>query len=166
MKKIINKKIIIFSILIIVWMFIIFLFSNMNTMESNSKSKSIVNNVIETTDKITNASEETIKRHHSNEYMERSNLIFRKISHAFVFLVLSILWMFLLTNIWKSKEIKNAFFSLFFCLLYALFDEYHQTFVLGRTGQFTDILIDLSGSFFGVFLFLLFYRRCQVKRNT
>ena len=40
--------------------------------------------------------------------------------------------------------------------LYACSDEYHQTFVEGRIGQFSDVLIDMVGVFAGIlFVFLL-----------
>lgn len=32
------------------------------------------------------------------------------------------------------------------CFLYSLTDEYHQSFVPGRTSLFTDCLIDTTGS--------------------
>ena len=36
--------------------------------------------------------------------------------------------------------------------LYALSDEIHQTFVLGRSGRFKDTLIDLLGIFIGLII--------------
>jgi len=39
-----------------------------------------------------------------------------------------------------------------FSLTYALTDEYHQTFVGGRSGSFNDVFIDSLGIFMSVFL--------------
>ena len=39
--------------------------------------------------------------------------------------------------------------------LYACSDEYHQTFVPGRVGQFTDVLFDMAGVLAGVLLAFL-----------
>ncbi|MFA6004216.1 MAG: VanZ family protein [Elusimicrobiota bacterium] len=36
--------------------------------------------------------------------------------------------------------------ALLFCLLYAMSDEYHQSFVPGRMGLWSDVLYDLSGA--------------------
>ena len=49
-------------------------------------------------------------------------------------------------------EWGNFRVALIFCLLYAISDEFHQTFVAGRSGQITDVLIDLSGSLAGILL--------------
>ena len=40
--------------------------------------------------------------------------------------------------------------GLLFCFLYACSDEFHQLFVSGRAGQFTDVLIDTVGVVFGL----------------
>lgn len=39
--------------------------------------------------------------------------------------------------------------SIFFAYLYALSDEFHQSFVPGRGSKFTDTLIDLTGIYIG-----------------
>jgi len=39
-----------------------------------------------------------------------------------------------------------------FSITYALTDEYHQTFVGGRSGSFSDVFIDSLGIFMSVFL--------------
>ena len=38
---------------------------------------------------------------------------------------------------------------------YASTDEFHQLFVVGRSGQFKDVLIDTSGGTFGILLVYL-----------
>ena len=43
------------------------------------------------------------------------------------------------------RATKNGLFSLLFVVLYASSDEYHQTFVFGRTGKVRDVLIDAGG---------------------
>ena len=37
--------------------------------------------------------------------------------------------------------------------LYAISDEFHQSFIPGRTSRFRDTLIDLIGIFIGIFIF-------------
>lgn len=48
------------------------------------------------------------------------------------------------------KGSKAFIFSLMFCILYAVSDEVHQLFVLGRGAQVTDVLIDSAGAFVGI----------------
>ena len=43
-------------------------------------------------------------------------------------------------------------------LIFFLFDEYHQTFIPGRTGQFSDSLIDTFGALIGCLLVILIVR--------
>lgn len=41
--------------------------------------------------------------------------------------------------------LKMLVIRLIICFIYVCTDEYHQTFVNGRTGQFSDALIDTLG---------------------
>ena len=74
----------------------------------------------------------------------------RKTAHFSLFALLGIFAYISasLTFIKKGSHFiqKDAIISLIFCLLYAISDEIHQLFVSGRSGQITDVLIDLSGS--------------------
>ena len=47
--------------------------------------------------------------------------------------------------------------SLLICLIYAFSDEIHQLFVLGRSGEFRDVLIDFCGSILGYFIINRFF---------
>ena len=46
---------------------------------------------------------------------------------------------------------RSLFFAFILTFLYALTDEYHQTWVSGRTGRFFDIGVDSLGAGFGAF---------------
>ena len=43
------------------------------------------------------------------------------------------------------------------CFFYACTDEFHQTFVVGRSGEFRDVCIDSGGALFGILLVLLLF---------
>ena len=45
----------------------------------------------------------------------------------------------------RSDNEMNIIFTLWFTVLNAIFDEYHQLFVIGRDGSIIDVLIDLIG---------------------
>ena len=52
------------------------------------------------------------------------------------------------------KGRKRPFFTaLLLSVLYAISDEFHQTFVPGRNGTLIDVLLDSSGALFGLWLF-------------
>ncbi len=156
-----NWKKIISWILVVLWLIIIFLFSSMSSEESNYKSEKTINKVIETTLDttneigITNKHPSTIKIQNLILFL---NYPFRKCMHASIYLILSLLLLnaFIKSNI---KGIKLYLLTLFLCFFYALTDEYHQTFVAGRTGQLLDVLIDTAGSSIGIFLFCFFKKR-------
>ena len=44
-------------------------------------------------------------------------------------------------------------------VLYAVLDEYHQTFIAGRFGSLSDVLIDSLGALAGLVLWAVFQRR-------
>lgn len=80
--------------------------------------------------------------------------IFRKIAHATEYGVLA----FLALRLGLRQEKRKVFvlvIVIVFCALYAWSDEYHQSFVEGRTFAIWDIVIDSLGAIvFG----LLYYR--------
>lgn len=52
---------------------------------------------------------------------------------------------------------KKKLGIIFICLLYAVTDEFHQSFVPGRTSLASDIIVDFAGASIGLGLFYLFY---------
>ena len=155
-----NFLIISFSwLLVILWMIAIFWLSSMDTNESNGKSMKTINKVIESTVDTTNKIGITDK-HPSTEkkaqVTEKLNIPLRKFMHASVYLVLAILVMNALI-VSGCKYLVSLILCLIICFGYACSDEYHQTFVDGRTGQFSDVLIDTGGSVIGNCLYGIGY---------
>ncbi len=83
-------------------------------------------------------------------------LFFRKLAHMSIYFILSINVMVVLFT-FNMKMRYRMLAALLFCFLYALTDEFHQTFVAGRAGSFLDCLIDTGGAFLGLFAALLLY---------
>ena len=169
MKK---SKIIILVVLVILvigWGFIIYKFSDMNTISSNGDSKSIISMVLEKGLELTNDLGIT-NSHPSENKIEKATMLLnsplRKVMHASVYFVLAFFIM-LLINIIKNK--KNYLFSfiitILICFIFALTDEYHQTLVMGRTGQFLDVLIDTSGGILGSLFFGTYYLAYKIGKN-
>ena len=65
------------------------------------------------------------------------DFIFKKTSHAAAYGILWLLW-------WLALP-RRTWLAGLIAVLYALADEFHQTFVPGRHGQFMDVLIDTAG---------------------
>ena len=150
MKK---TKLIICLLLITVWMGIIFLFSNMDSNSSNDKSKGVIDQTIELLQEtgIIDDLTETEKK----ELVNKLNMPLRKCMHVSVYFVLAILIVVLLKKI--NIKILNPFLlTIIICFIYACADEYHQTFIGGRTGQLSDVIIDITGSIIALIIYKIF----------
>ena len=161
-----NKKVMIFGILLIIWMGIIFFMSNQNGDESGKTSSDIVMFIIDKYDKLTNASSDTIEYHHSEEFMNKANFIFRKICHFSEYLVLCILFFNFVIAVNKFTILLCNLYSIIFSLFYASLDEYHQTFVTGRGGIASDVLIDTFGAIIGLVLINLVHTIIKRRKIT
>ena len=153
-----NRKIVISLLLVIFWMIFIYVMSDMNTDDSNDKSKGIVSSVINKVDELTNITEEVKKNHQTNKFIENSNYVFRKMAHASVYFALAILVFNLLIRIMKKKIYIYDLITVLICFIYACTDEYHQTFIMGRNGSFNDVLIDMIGVFTGCIVVNIIYK--------
>ena len=150
-----NTKSIIIIILVILWCGVIFYASSRTSTQSNGKSKEIVFKTVTTTAKITNKLKLT-NIDLSNDIwgknmVKKINGPFRKVCHATVYLILSILIMIGL-KIFNIDIKKAMLIAVGICFLYSLTDEFHQLFVSGRSGQFSDCLIDTLGATIGVII--------------
>ena len=147
MKKLFSNKKIISWILVILWAGLIFFMSSMDTNESNGKSKTIINDVVEKSVETTNGMGITDKHPTENkmdQVIEKLNYPLRKVAHASEYFIFTILILIALKNS-GVKGNKRFIIALVICFIYACTDEYHQLFVDGRTGQFIDVLIDTIG---------------------
>ena len=70
----------------------------------------------------------------------------RKMAHIIEYLILSVLTLLSLNMIMNY----SYFWTLLLCYSYACMDEFHQSFIAGRGGKFTDTLIDLIGISIGL----------------
>ena len=142
-------------ILVLVGMLIIFLFSNMNTYESNSKSEYIISTIIERTNTLANqigVIDNKLDKEEINDLTIILNKPLRKCMHATIYLILSILILFALSR--SNKKISHPIkLTIIVCFLYALTDEFHQIFIKGRTPQITDVLIDTLGAMIGTIIY-------------
>ena len=69
----------------------------------------------------------------------------RKAAHMFLYFVLLLLVWLALAPLIRGKR-RQAGLAAVLCALLAGLDEYHQTFIPGRSGQLRDVAIDLAGA--------------------
>lgn len=136
---------ILFTVFVIIWCVVIFIFSNMPGDVSNERSLKVIKKTLN------NITHKTIK----DNTLDILNTILRKCMHAAVFCVFGIL-IILCLNSFEIYGLKLLIISIVLAFIYACSDEIHQLFVEGRTSRFTDVLIDTTGASIGViFIYLL-----------
>ena len=128
MKKVIS------ILLTIIWMIVIFMLSNQNSIETNNTTNIVY--------KIFGI---------ENNSVIVFNLI-RKLAHLIEYLILGLL----VYNMLKNFNISNVIIcSILICIIYSCTDEIHQLFIQGRECKITDCLIDVFGSSIGIFIYNL-----------
>lgn len=136
---------------VIVWMLVIFSFSAKNSVDSNNMSKKFLNEIVTTTVKIVRINTTKAK---INAFVEKYNIVIRKVAHVSIYLILSIIVTIIL-DLYGIENKKLYIYSLLFCLMYSLTDEVHQLSVDGRSGKMFDVMIDNIGISLGLIIFML-----------
>ena len=140
-------KKIVYWLLVVLWMLLIFSFSQKEASTSSSESRKIVSKVVYTIEK--NKSKQEKER-----IVDLAHIPFRKFAHGFEYAILCILLLLAL----KTTNIKinyNYIIALIICIIYACTDEAHQLFITGRSGEFKDVCIDTAGSSIGLILYII-----------
>lgn len=116
--------------LFILWLVLIFYFSN----QPGSVSSDLSNNVLK-----------TILNHLTVSNFNVLAGILRKLAHFTEYFILSILTLNLLKQYYEI-EAREFMLVMLFCFFYACTDEFHQLFILNRGSSFLDVLLDYTGS--------------------
>ena len=146
-----NIKTITRIILIIIIIFIsgtIFSFSSQDSEKSSGVSGKIAEGIINTIPKYKN-----ITRSKKDELIEKFQKPIRKTAHFSIYAALG-LSVISLTFTYDIKNKKRILITLISGVLYAISDEIHQTFIPGRSGQVTDVMIDSAGIILSILIFM------------
>ena len=143
-------------ILLIIWMIVIFMFSQDSAVSSTEKSDTIASKIVNIISDVT---------HNDNieYYIDSIIVLVRKTAHFLEYLILGVLFINVVKD-YKSLTLGVYIFSVVFCMLYASSDEIHQLFISDRSGRIFDVFIDTMGSITGISLFYLIKNR-KSKRN-
>ena len=123
------------ALALILWMILIFTLSNQSGTSSQGLSDGILMRVALF---ISRFREMDVRA-----FVLDTGYYIRKGAHIFEYAVLYILSYECLKD-YSVKRVKIL--CLVFCVLYAFFDEFHQLFIDGRSGELNDCLIDSIGS--------------------
>ncbi|MEO2075939.1 MAG: VanZ family protein [Bacillus sp. (in: firmicutes)] len=135
----------------ILWMTVIFCFTQLPYFTGKSTSGAIQKVVVKEHQTVHTPSA-------TQDEIEGVNLIIRKATHVTVFGILAFL-------LFKSLEIYRLSYISAWILtfLYAISDEYHQSFMPGRGPSFRDVLIDSSGALLALLLVWLVNKKRSLK---
>ena len=164
-----NYKILISWILVLIWMITIFYLSSMDSDQSNTKSKETINVVVENTIDVTNnigITNEPTTKDNINSIVNVLNKPLRKCMHATVYFVLVILVINAFNQMHLLTRVNTYLYSIIICFIYACTDEIHQLYVVGRTGQFIDVLIDTIGALLGCLVFYIGSKIIKKNRKS
>ncbi|GIN13584.1 hypothetical protein J26TS2_34510 [Shouchella clausii] len=129
----------------ILWMATIFLLSHQPATDSSQLSLGVLDFLLQSLSAIA----PQIEMH-----ADVLHTVVRKCAHFGAYFILGILMLNGLRQV-GSKGAGAAVLALCICFLYAVTDEIHQLFIPGRSGQFTDVLIDTAGAAAGIGIFSL-----------
>ncbi len=135
-------------ILLLLWIILIFGFSQDSGDVSSVKSDGIANVIINIVSDITG----------KNLDIDICTFIIRKIAHFTEYMILGLLVINVIKD-YKIIDTKVLIISILLCFIYACSDEIHQLFVAGRSGNVLDVIIDTIGSICGILLLNNFMKK-------
>lgn len=97
-----------------------------------------------------------------NQLIVQLHPLIRKTAHFTEFFALAVTVVFPL-YVYKIRGILLFFLAQIFCTGVAFLDEYSQSFVVGRSPAYNDVIIDSAGAFFGIFFAWII---CYLGRKT
>lgn len=69
-----------------------------------------------------------------------------KVLHSLVYMVLGITFYIALSTEWRVRQpFLAGCATVLFCLCYGIFDEWHQSFIVGRYASGADVMADVGG---------------------
>ncbi|MBR3036941.1 MAG: VanZ family protein [Lachnospiraceae bacterium] len=150
----------IFIGLTLLWMVFIFLMSEAPADLSDRTSGRLVNFV----QQVFYRKWDALEPADWEKQMWQLHYLLRKIAHFTEYIILGAdLSLILMTF---EKPFSFRFLTGFFAgVLYAVSDEFHQTFVAGRDGAVFDVCIDAGGVFVGVLLVLGIFAMAEADRS-
>jgi VanZ family protein len=128
---------------VVLWGRLIFGFSAQNAAESSSLSERVSYAIA---DELTQFRQEKLTETERQSLAEKIEHPVRKGAHMAEYAVFALLLFNLLCAL-GLKGKKRFPVTLLLVFLYACTDEWHQLYVPGRSGRFTDVLIDTLGGF-------------------
>jgi len=143
MRNIYRHKKFIAWLLVFIWMSFIFYLSHQSGFESSRLSSGFMDKILTVFTWL----------FHSHINVNNFHFIIRKGAHFFAYFILGMLVVHALFK--ENNKKKEIIAALFICIMYAITDEIHQSFIPGRSGEIRDVLIDSCGAVIGIGLYII-----------
>ena len=151
-------RIVLIAMLLTLFTFI-FGFSNQDAEQSSSLSRQITEDVTKNIESI-----QKLEPSKKAEVLNKIEHVIRKLAHFSLYTLVGILSMSLMST-YKIKQLKRIGISLGIGILYAISDEFHQSFVPGRGPMVSDVFIDTFGVVFGFVVSMVFIKIFWREKN-
>lgn len=140
-------------LLVIIWMGIIFYFSNQEASVSTTQSDKVIN-LVNVMAKNNGSFKVILLKFYK---LKGASFVIRKSAHMFSYFILSIL-SFIMVYTHKGNINLSIKYSFVISILYAISDEIHQLFIPGRSGMVQDVFIDGIGAVIGIILITVIFK--------
>ena len=138
--------------LIIIWMGVIFSFSNDNAEESTKKSDKVIVTIYKT------FHDKELTEKEKEKLIDKVVYPTRKLAHFTEYLILGLLIINFVSEFYAITT-KSIIMAIILCFLYSISDELHQLFSDGRAPKLFDVVIDTLGASTGIFIYSLLARK-------
>ena len=158
-----NTKINILRAILIILLIMVFIaifnFSSQDGEKSGTLSREVTNRVTKDIKSI-----QELEENKKEEVLSKIEHIIRKIAHFSIYTLVGILMMSLMST-YNLKQIKRIGISFGVGVLYAISDEFHQSFTPDRTPLATDVCIDSCGVIVGIIIVIILLKLVQKIKN-
>lgn len=118
------------------WYALIFWFSSRDAISSGGQSDGLMGRLLRAVSPAFRSAVPALQ----SFAVETLSFPIRKCAHMFLYFILTLLLLYALARFRRTRSPALAL-----CALLAALDEFHQTFVPGRSGELRDVLVDLCG---------------------
>ncbi len=150
---------IVFILLTLLWMGVIFYFSSQTGADSSQMSGSITNAVI----RLFIKEYDTLPFQQQIEIYDVTSYIIRKTAHYMEYAVLA-MFVYFSFYFFSKRKYLNYSISLLIAILYAISDEFHQSFVANRMAVFKDVIIDSLGALTMILLIAVIESFIEIRK--
>lgn len=147
-------------LLLILTFGMIFNFSNQDSKKSGSASQKVTEAITKDIKSI-----QKLNKNEKAKVIDKIEDVIRKIAHFSIYALVGFLLMALFST-YSINEKNKIIYTLIIGAIYATSDEFHQSFIPGRSGQASDVFLDTIGVTVGGLLILLIIKTVKkLKKN-